>query len=259
MYAANTVSDKLTPEETAELFGRYEKDKSTAVRNEIVMRSMYIVRYAVISTRNMFKGYVDEEDVTNEAVLALMACVDTFDREKNVRFDTYASVKVRGAIIDYIRRGDNVPRSLRKFIRNYDQAYAELFARLDREPTKEELASEMGISPEKMDACAARHAAAQTLSFEEMLIDGVEVAAEQDGGCYDAERNIMLAENRKMLAEAIKSLKEKEQTVVTLYYYEKLKYSEIARVMGLSESRVCQIHSRAMNKMQEFLKEYMNM
>lgn len=239
------------------LFEKYSLRQDSAVRNEIVMRSMHIVKYAVLSTRNIFRKYTDEDDVYNEAALALLSAVDTFDPGRGVKFDTYASVKVRGAIIDYIRKNDSVPRGVRRFAKEYDSAYSRLFEQLDREPTREEIAKFMGISVERLDSFAAKNAAAQTLSFEEMLLSGFDPADESDDRCYEAERSVLESEQRQQLIEAIKTLGEKERTVITLYYYEKLKYSEIARVMEVSESRVCQIHAKAVGKLRDYLKEYL--
>lgn len=252
-----SVQTEAGGREIAGLFEKYGRDKDSAVRNEIVMRSMHIVKYAVLSTRNMFRKYTDEDDVYNEAALALLGAVDTFDPARGVKFDTYASIKVRGAIIDYVRRSDAVPRGVRKFAKEYDSAYSELYAMLDREPTREEIAKFMGISVEKLDSFAARNAAAQTVSFEELLLAGFDPAAESDDGCYEAERSVMEEERRQQLIGAIKTLGDKERTVITLYYYEKLKYSEIARVVEVSESRVCQIHSKAVAKLRDCLKEYL--
>lgn len=253
MYAAGA---EQTSEDISVLFEKYRRTGDKAVRNDIVMRSMHIVRYAVVSTRNMFRRYTDDDDISNEAVLALMAAAESYDPEKKVKFDTYASIKVRGAIIDYIRKMDSVPRGVRKFAKEYDSAYSDLYARLDREPTREELAEKLGITVEKLDSFSARSAAAQTLSFEELLFSGFEAAADS-GEFSEAEKNLMLCERREQLVRAINGLKEKERTVITLYYYEKLKYSEIAQVLGISESRVCQIHSKAVEKLRESLSEYM--
>ena len=104
----------MRTDDMSELFCTYRRTGDKAVRNEIVMQSMHIVRYAVISTRNMFLRFTDEDDISNEAVLALISAAESFVPEKNVRFETYASIKVRGAIIDYIRRMDSVPRGVRR-------------------------------------------------------------------------------------------------------------------------------------------------
>lgn len=251
MYTANAAEINT---DVSEMFDRYKAVPDKSLRNEIVMRSMHIVRYAVLSTRNMYRRYADDDDISNEAVLALMNAVDSFDPKKNVKFDTYASIKVRGAIIDYVRRMDTVPRGVRKFIREYDSAFSELYTELDREPTREEIAARLGITAQKLDSLSAKSAAATTLSFEELLFEGFDMADES--GSSEAEAQLMLSERRSQLAAAIDSLKDKERTVITLYYYEKLKYSEIAQVLGISESRVCQIHTKAVDKLREKISGY---
>jgi RNA polymerase sigma factor for flagellar operon FliA len=251
LYAENT---EQVSTDVSELIDKYRQSPDKNLRNEIVMQSMHIVRYAVLSTRNMYRRYADDDDISNEAVLALMNAVDSFDPSKNVKFDTYASIKVRGAIIDYIRRQDTVPRGVRKFIRDYDSAYSSLYTELDREPTREETAARLGIDTDKLDSCLSRSAAAATLSFEEMLFDGFDMPDESAENAAEAE--LIISERRTQLAAAIDSLKDKERTVITLYYYEKLKYSEIAKVMGISESRICQIHTKAVDKLREKISGY---
>lgn len=243
-------------ESELELFRRYKENKSIALRNEIVMRSMNIAKYAVLSTRNMYAGSSDAEDIENEAVLALMSAVDSFDPDKNVKFTTYASIKIRGAIIDYIRKSDIIPRSVRRFAKEYDKAYGELYSQLDREPNNSEIAEYMGISLAKLESFCARSASAQAFSFEEMILNGFDVSDDVSEG-YEAERKLIEKERRQQLIQAISLLNDSERTVITLYYYEKLKYSDIAKVLDVSESRVCQIHSKAVKKLREVMEQYM--
>lgn len=254
MYSSNAAE---TMTDVSGLFDRYIKAPDKTLRNEIVMRSMHIVRYAVLSTRNMYRRYAEDEDISNEAVIALMNAVDSFDPAKNVKFDTYASIKVRGAIIDYIRRQDTVPRSVRKFAREYDKAFSELYSQLDREPTRTELAKKLGITEEKLEQLSSRSAAAASLSFEELVFSGFDVTDESQSS--EVEERLLLSERKSQLIKAIDELKPNERTVITLYYYEKLKYSEISKVMDISESRVCQIHAKAVQKLRDSVSEYMNL
>lgn len=251
----NTPENVQNRADVSAMLEKYKQTGGTdkALRNDIVMSCMHIVRFAVISTRNMFRRFTSDEDVTNEAVLALMSAVESFDPEKKVKFETFASIKIRGAIIDYIRRMDDIPRSVRRFARDYDAAYSALYISLDREPTADEIAAHLKISPEKMNALAHKSAASQALSFEELVFGGFDITDSSQ-----AEDNILLEERKTVLAQAVKKLNEKERTVITLYYYEKLKYSEIAAVLDISESRVCQIHSKASKRLREYLEEYMS-
>ena len=244
--------------EKAELLSRYKETGDKTLRNSVVMAYMNIVNYAAVSTRNMYSKYADTEDIVNEATIALMAAVDSFDVSKNVKFETYASIKVRGAVIDYIRKQDIVPRTVRRFAREYDAAYGELYARLDREPTDDELASHMKLTKSKFESCVAKAASAQTLSFEDLVFNNNFDMSDDvsEDGVWAAEASVYREEKLKYLAEAIASLKEKERLVITLYYYEKLKFSDIGKVIDVSESRVCQIHSQAVAKMKKFMADY---
>ncbi|MDE6596665.1 MAG: FliA/WhiG family RNA polymerase sigma factor, partial [Oscillospiraceae bacterium] len=218
------------------------------------------VKYAALSTRNIYLKFAETDDIINEATIALMGAIDSFDPKKGVKFETYASIKVRGAIIDFIRRQDFVPRSVRRFAKEYDAAYAALYSQLDREPEARELAEYMNFSLEKFESYTAQAASAQTLSFEDLVTNtGFDIPdGADDDGMWSSEASVHRQEKLKYLAEAIESLKERERLVVTLYYYEKLRFSDIAKVMEISESRVCQIHAQAVMKMKKRMKDYIN-
>lgn len=255
-----TAEKTIQSEDTAELFRIYKETGDIETRNKLVLTYMDIVRYAAISTRNMYQKYADPEDIVNEATVALMNAVDSFDPDKNIKFETYASIRVRGAIIDYIRKQDIIPRNVRRFAREYDRAYSELYAQLDREPTSAELSVHMGIPEEKLESLTARSAAAQTLSFEEMVFEGgydIPDSEKNNSAAWQPEQRLLNGEMHGMLVRAVDALGERERLVISLYYYEKLKYAEIAEVIGVSESRVCQIHSAAVAKMRKALSDYM--
>jgi RNA polymerase sigma factor for flagellar operon FliA len=239
---------------------KYKETGDKALRNNVVMAYMNVVRYAAVSTRNMYEKYADSEDIINEATIALMGAIESFDPDKNVKFETYASIKVRGAVIDYIRRQDIVPRNVRRFAREYDKAFAELFTRLDREPTDGEMAEFMKLPRNKYENFVAKSAAAQTLSFEDLVINNnfdIPDEASEDG-LWSAEASLYREEKMKYLAEAIASLRDKERLVITLYYYEKLKFTDIGEVLEVSESRVCQIHAQAVAKMKKYMANYIS-
>lgn len=243
-----------------ELLLRYKETGDKSVRNDAVLAYMNIVKFAALSTRNMYLKFADTDDVINEATIALMGAIESFDPAKGVKFETYASIKVRGAIIDYIRRQDFIPRNIRRFAKEYDAAYSALYSSLDREPETSEIAEYMKLPVEKLLNCTAQAASAQTLSFEELVLNnGFDVSDGVDeDGMWSSEAGVHRQEKMKYLAEAIKSLGERERLVVTLYYYEKLRFSDIGKVMDVSESRVCQIHAKAVHRLKNYLKEYID-
>jgi RNA polymerase sigma factor for flagellar operon FliA len=250
----------MTSEEKLSLLLKYKEHGNKDVRNEIVLHYMNIVKYAAVSTRNIYLNYADRDDIINEAVIGLISAIENFDPEKKVKFETYASVKVRGAIIDYIRRQDIVPRNIRRFARDYEAAYSAFYNEFEREPAPFELAEIMGFTTEKFESMSAASASAHTLSLEELMVNtGFDVSEGlTEDGVWSTEERIFYREKISRLADAIASLPDRERLVITLYYYEKLKFSDIGKVMDLSESRICQIHGGAVIKMKKSMQEFVN-
>ena len=238
----------------AALLEEYGMSRSEALRNEIVLKNLGLVRACALSLRNTFIKYGDVDDVVNEGVIALMEAIDSFDPAKGAKFETYASLKVRGATIDYVRRQDWVPRPVRKFARDLDKANSILYNQYNRAPTNGELAEYLGMSEDKLLRGMADAANAVTLSFEELLYeDNFEDAPTANDG---TDSRLLREERRRVIADAISSLREKERQVITLYYYKSMKYSDIAKVIGVSESRVCQINTKAMLALKAALEPY---
>ncbi len=232
---------------------QYRETGDINVRNDVILRYLEMIRLIALSLRNVYIKYASTDDIINEGVIALISAIDTFDLDRGVKFETYANIKVRGAIVDFVRRQDWIPRQVRHFGRELDKAYNELFNKLGRHPKNAELAEHMGLSREKLEKQMAESASAVTLSFEELLyednFDIMESGELADTAMYEAEL-------KQMIAKAIEELSPKARQVVTLYYYEKLKFGEIAKVLGITESRVCQIHSKAMLFLKHKLEEY---
>ncbi len=250
----------IPAEKFNELLERYRSGGDKSARNEIVMLCADIIKYAAVSTRNMYAKFTETDDIVNEATLALIAAIDTFKPEKGVKFETYASMRMRGAIIDYIRRMDFIPRSVRKFSKELDKAFGELYNQLGREPSTDEIAQHMNLPKEKLIKLMADSTVSTSLSFEELVYeDNISFLSDEDeatGGVWEVEKGLYLSERNRILAEAIKGLKENQRTVISLYYYEKLRLSDIAQVMGVTESRVSQIHSKAMLSLRYNLEKY---
>lgn len=221
---------------------QYQQSGDIALRNELVLKCMGLVRSCVLSMRNMYIKYGDADDVINEGVLALMAALDSFDPSKGAKFETYATLRIRGAVIDYIRKQDWIPRNVRKFARALDNANTKLYNLYNRPPTTAELAQSMDISEEKLLRYMAEASCSVTLSFEELLYED---NFDEASTTAPTDNSLMQQELRRTVAQAIEQLKEKERQVITLYYYKNMKYSDIAKALGVSESRVCQIHAKA--------------
>ena len=237
----------------AEQIALYRQNGDIALRNEIVLKNMGLVRACALSMRNMYIKFGEVDDVVNEGVLALMDAIENYDVTKGAKFETFASLKVRGAIIDYIRKQDWIPRNLRKFSRTLDKANSMLYNLNGRVPTTAELAEYLKMDENKLLKLMAECSCTLTLSFEELLYEDNfnEPAAE---AATDSE--LLREEMRQVVADAIGGLKDREREVITLYYYKNFKYSDIAKALGVTEGRVCQIHSKAVLTLKAKLEPY---
>jgi RNA polymerase sigma factor for flagellar operon FliA len=240
-----------------ELFRKYKETRSVAIRNEIVLLYMDVVTQTAAVMRNMYARGYDVDDLVNEGALALISATETFDLNRGVKFETYASLKIKGAIIDYIRKQDWIPRRVRKFGKKLDDAYGILYNDLGRTPTNAELAAVMDLTESQFEKLLADSAAINTLSFEELLYeDNISMYNTALQGNSGVDARIYAQERKRVIAEAVAELPPKEQQVVSLYYYEKLKLIEIAKVLGVTESRVSQIHSKCMILLKQKLEHY---
>ena len=225
-----------------ELLEKYRLTGDMNVRNEIVLMYMDLVKMIAVSMRNIYTGYAESDDIINEGVIALMAAIDGFDPEKNVKFETYAGIRIKGAVIDSKQLDDN---------------FARLNSELCRTPTDEELAESMNMTTAQLSKLMANTAGMITLSFEELLYED-NLDENISASSETADAKMYEREKKQVIADAVATLPEKEKQVVTMYYYERLKYSEIAKVMSITQSRVCQIHSKAMLTLKNKLESYIN-
>lgn len=238
----------------------YRRTEDLHLRNEVLMSYLPIVRSAAGQFRGILSGNIQEEDLINQGVLALMDCLDKYDETKGAKFETYAFLRVRGALIDYIRRQDWVPHQARRLGKQVQEAYMELANQNMREPTMTEIAGHMGIPQEKLEKNRRDMNNSVVLSFENMLQDFSCFAEQEKLQIKDRssipEESYLYKELNECLANAIKELPERERLVITLYYYEELKYTEIAEILEVGESRVSQIHSKAIMKLRQSLEQF---
>ncbi|MDD4584019.1 MAG: FliA/WhiG family RNA polymerase sigma factor, partial [Eubacteriales bacterium] len=183
--------------------------------------------------------------------IALIDAVEKFDPYLGNKFETFASLKIKGAIIDFLRKQDWVPRGQRNLSKELDQVYGELYATNGCPPSNVQIAEKMGISLPQLEKILQQRHNSILLSYEETIHEHIMVS---DKGCPESE--LLNRELKEMLIEAIEQLNEKERLVVSLYYYEGLKLREIAEILGVTESRVSQIHSASMIKMKYMVNRY---
>jgi len=231
------------------LWRAYAETRDAALKEEITLEYTPLIKMVAAKLSVHIGMHVEYEDMLGYGVFGLIDAIEKFDVAKGVKFETYASLRIRGAIIDGIRKLDWVPRALRQRSKQLERAYAELETALGREPTDAELAARMGM--QKTEALMQGASVASLVSLDDYLEQNHEMPLygmargmhETPEGAYDRQ------EVKAALAEAIERLSEKERRVVTLYYFEELTLKEIGRIMGVSESRVSQIRSKAMLRM----------
>jgi RNA polymerase sigma factor for flagellar operon FliA len=200
------------------------------------------------------------DDLVSWGVLGLLDAVDKYDHKQDIRFSTYASIRIRGAIIDQIRSLDWAPRSLRTLARKIGAARDKLRHELGAEPTYLEIAEEVGVSAEQVEETLAQVQTAQVLALDDYLPsdedgEGRKVDLTTDAGAQTPEEAAEIQEKQELLVQAILALPEQQQKVLNLYYYEELTLKEIGAVLEVSESRVCQIHSAAMKSLRKAMRE----
>ncbi len=243
--------------EKKKLWDKYMKTRSAEIREQLIIEYANLVNL-VAGRMGMYLGYtVEYDDLVGYGIFGLIDAIDKFDLEKNVKFETYASLRIRGSILDQIRKMDWIPRTLRQKQKQMDGASAKLEGELGRPATDQEIADELQISLDEYDNWRNEAQFTNLVSLDDYLEQGGEPKMDAGGSSrfIQPEQAVEKEEVKKMLVGALKTLTEKESSVITLYYYEDLTLKEISRILEVSESRVSQLHTRALQKIKERLGE----
>ena len=252
--------EKLSEEAAATLMSQYRQSGDVRLRNNLVMNYSYIARTAAMQLRGLAAGYAQIEDMVNQGIITLIDCIEKFDGSKGMKFESYAFMRVRGGIIDLVRKQDWIPRRVRTAAKEISNARSELCSELKREPTEDEIAQYLGISVEKLRQYNNEVAGSVTFSFEELIQNVNQMGTLLDSATSDyttPEKQLLKSELRDKLKTAIEPLNERERLVVTLYYFENLNLSEISQVLEVSVQRVSQISSKAISKIKSVMEEYL--
>lgn len=244
----------------AKLWDSYFQNKTPQVREEIIMEYASLVK-VVAGRLSMYLGYnVEYEDLVSYGIFGLIDAIDKFDLTKNVKFETYASLRIRGAILDQIRKMDWIPRSVRQKQKMIDSANARIEASLGRSATDEEIAEALEISIDDYYTMQGQTKVTNLVSLDEFVEQGSEMRMDPTGNSHfeQPDRAIEKEEMTKMISEALTELTDKERQVVMLYYYEEMTLKEISMVLEVSESRVSQLHTKSLVKLKKKLGPYMD-
>lgn len=243
------------------LLEEYAKTKAPEIREKIILEYAPLVK-VVAGRLSIYLGYnVEYEDLVSYGIFGLIDAIDKFDCMKEVKFETYASLRIRGAILDQIRKMDWIPRTIRQKQKKIESVIKEIEQATGKSATEEEIAKALGISDEEYLEWQSQMKITGLVSLNEYMEQGSEVP--QDFNRHTTSRfespeeNIEKEELAKVLGEALQLLTEKEQKVITLYYYEELTLKEISNILEVSESRISQLHTRALQKMKTKMGNYM--
>ena len=240
------------PDDTQSLWQEYRRTADQSLRERLILTYAPLVKYVAGRVGSGLPSHVDESDLVQYGLLGLIGAIERYDPDRDVKFETYAIARIKGSIIDELRAMDWVPRSVRSRARDIERAIGGLEAKLHRAPTDEEIAGKLGIEVEELDESLTEISRSSVAALDELwtisssggdtvaLIDTL-----QDPNADDPSTEMSRTEMRDSLTGAIGRLPERERTVIQLYYYEELTLREIGEVLGVTESRVSQLHTKA--------------
>ena len=244
------------PQRQQELWRKYKETRDPAIKEQLIMEYADLIKYVAGRLSIYFGSNVEYDDLVGYGVFGLIDAIEKFDVDKKVKFETYASLRIRGAIIDSIRDLDWAPRSLRKKGKELERAYFEVENRLGHSASDQEIADHLGITIDELNKLLQEVNMSQMISLEDYLDQNHEIGLDgltMDRDAMRPEQRMEVIELRETLAEAIEKLPEKERMVVTLYYFEELTLKEISHIMKVSESRISQLHTKAIIRMRSRL------
>jgi RNA polymerase sigma factor FliA len=244
------------------LWREFKESHDEGLRERLILHYSPLVKYVAGRVSVGLPATIEQADLVSYGIFGLIDAIEKFDIGRNIKFETYAINRIRGAIIDELRAIDWIPRSVRFKAREVERALGELEARLLRPPSDAELAEELGVSLDDLQETLNQINLVSVVALDELMSVGGEkgesvslVDTLADTKVADPEMSFESEETRHILAQAINHLPERERLVITLYYYEGLTLAQIGQVLGVTESRVCQMHTKAVlqlrNKMAE--------
>ena len=256
------TQEQIEAMETSELLALYKQTGDEELKWPLVLRYEGLIKSAALQIRGVYSSFAQVDDIVSEGILTLLSSIDKFDPDKGIKFETYVAKRIRGMVIDLARKQDWLPRNIRQRAKEIDTAVSHLANELGRFPTDQEVAGHLGIPTDKYQKEAARVALSNTLSLDALMdardLEGYRFEVSDQDPKLQPEAMLEDQELQETLARGIASLQKNEQIVLSLYYEKNLHMKEIAHVMGVSEPRISQIHSRAIQTLRDHMGAYMN-
>ena len=249
---------RLSEDELVALWQEYLNNKSNkAVRDTLIVQYIYLIRYVVGRVKVTLPATISIENIAGYGVEGLINAIERYSPQKNTRFETYALIRIRGAILDRIRAQDFLPRSVRRKIKDIKNAQEKLKQELGRMPTTTEVANLLDMEPEKVNQLLAEDTTMTSLYDKRgNTEDSVEIIDTiQDENKLNPQENAEEQNVKQELEKALKRLPERERIIMVLYYQENMTLKEIGETINMSESRVCQLHAQGIMKLKNILSE----
>lgn len=235
-----------------ELWRLYKETKNIGYKQTLIEQYIQLVKIVAGRMYNFYGGNVDYEDLIGYGIFGLIDAIDKFDISRELKFETYAQIRIRGSIIDSLRKIDWIPRGLRKKAKEIENAMLMVENKLGRSATIKEIAGELKTDEKDVENTLSDIATINVLSLEETLITKGDICLNLNDG-ESPEEIFEIKELKFIIKEAIEKLSEQEKVIVSLYYFDELTYKEIANVLEVSESRISQIHSKAILSLKNLL------
>jgi len=246
---ARKAAARAQDEEDQKLWQQYKTSRDQRIKDSLIMKYASFVKYVAGRIAVNLPSNVEFDDLVSYGILGLIDAIDKYDTGRNTKFKTYAKTRIRGAIFDELRQLDWTPRSIRQKARKLEKAYAKLEGKLGRDATDEEIAEFLKIDISELHKLFDETKKSLLLSLDEIFYDDEEGSSRfdfvEDQKSDNPQRKIEEAEAKRILTDAISKLSERERMVITLYYYEDLTSKEIGKILGVSDSRVSQLHTKA--------------
>lgn len=231
-----------------DIWEKYKKNNDISYKQQLIEEYISLVKIVAGRMYNFYGGNVEFEELIGFGVFGLIDAIDKFDISRDLKFETYAQIRIRGSIIDSLRKLDWIPRSLRKKSKEYEQVIRRLENKLSRKVTEEDIAEALEVGVEEVQKTLGEISTFNLISFEELIISKGDYHF-TNKSLGSPEDSYTDNEIKNVLKQSIDDLNQKEKHVISMYYFDELTYKEIGEVLGLSESRISQIHSKAILKM----------
>lgn len=239
-----TLVDETGTTDISGLWNNYQECKSLELRDKLIIHYLQLVKIVASRLAIGLPHYVDKDDLISNGFFGLLNAIERYDTRRGVKFETYAGVRIRGAILDALRAQDWIPMTIRQKARHYEQVLAQLEHTLGRSATDKEIIAELGLSMEQYNQLLAQLNATTLVPLEDFV-----KSESPSNNLFNPAKAVEEEDIKNSLAKSIDHLPEKERLVVSLYYYEELTLKEISMIMSLSEARISQLHTKAIFRM----------